>query len=377
MRKFFDFALITLMGLVLFAGCAAEKPWAPGEKLAKEKIKLGILYFTNLPAEHAGYSFSHERGIRNMQQELGLQDSQIIRKANVSDADMPELENVIRDCIADGANIIIATSYGYMDSCEKMAAEFPGVIFAHATGNKYNDTNFTNYYGRMYQAMYLSGIAAGMKTRTGRIGYVAAMEKSNSQVTGFLDSFALGVERANSRAKILVRVIYNWYDPMLEKNAARSLIDAGCDVIAQGTDSAIPQIEAEKAGVWGVGFNSDLSGDAPGAVLTSAVYNWEVYYTMLVRSVIEGTFTTKPYFGGIGDGFVSVIPLSAFAAPGTEELIEREKQRMLNEGFNVFDGILETNDGKTIGESGATLSDSEITENMNWYYRNILEEQES
>ena len=94
-----------------------------------------------------------------------------------------------------------------------MAAEFPGVIFSHGTGYKSNDTNFNNYFGRIYQARYLSGIAAGMKTKSNLIGYVAAMGVDNSEVTGGINAFALGVESVNPDAKIHVKVTNSWFNP--------------------------------------------------------------------------------------------------------------------------------------------------------------------
>jgi basic membrane protein A len=327
--------------------------------------------------ENSGYSYAHHQGILDMQRELGLKDEQIILKTNVQDSDAAGIESAVRDCIALGANIIIATSWGYMDVSEKLTAEFPQVVFAHASGYKYNDTNFTNYFGRIYQARYLSGIVAGLKTKTGRVGYVAAMGMDNSEVTGGLNAFALGVERVNPAAKVHVKVTQSWFDPPGETSAARSLISGGCDVIAQHCDSALPMIEAEKANVWGIGYNSDMSREDPRAVITSVLWHWGTYYTYLMRSIIDGSFTTTPYFGGIADGLVNISDIAEeIATPGTAGVVEAERNRMIQQGFNVFDGILETNDGRTLGKPGSTLGDSEITGNMNWYYRNIVEEGE-
>jgi basic membrane protein A len=367
--------LLLLTGLCLFlAGCGGDSSsWQPGKAFPREKILLGLIHISDPLNETSGYAFEHDRGIREMMEKLDLQPEQIIRKINVSDADPMDIENAVRDCIALGANIIIATSYGYMETCEKLAAEFPSVVFAHASGYKYNDRNFTNYFGRVYQARYLGGIAAGLKTRTNRIGYVAAMGKDNSEVTGGINAFALGVESVNPGARILVRVTHSWFDPMGEANAARDLLAAGCDIIAQHCDTPNPQLEAEKAQKWSIGYNSDMSREAPGAVITSVIWNWEVYYTHLVQSIINGSFTTAPYFGGIREGIVDITPLADFAAPGTAGAVAAARQRMESGGFNVFDGPLKTNDGGTIGGEGATLPDEIITGGINWYYHSIGE----
>jgi basic membrane protein A len=359
----------------LLAGCGKDSlQWQPGKPFPKEKIRIGVIHISDPLNETSGYAFEHDRGIREMREKLSLKPEQIIRKINVSDVASMDIENAMRDCIALGATVIIATSYGYMDVCDKLAAEFPSVIFAHASGYKHNDVNFTNYFGRVYQVRYLSGIAAGLKTEIGKIGYVAAMGKDNSEVTGGINAFALGVESVNPDALIHVRVTHSWFDPMGETNAARNLLSAGCDVIAQHCDTPNPQLEAEKVSKWSIGYNSDMSGEAPGAVIASVVWNWEVYYTHLVQSVIDGSFTTAPYFGGIREGIVDITPLADFAAPETSEAIAAARQRMESGGFNVFDGVMETNDGQTIGGAGTTLQDEVITGGMDWYYRNVREE---
>jgi len=214
-------------------------------------------------------------------------------------------------------------------------------------------------------------VVAGLKTQTNKIGYVAAMDSSNSEVTGGLDAFAIGVESVNPDAKIYARITYSWYDPAGEREAARELITTGCDVIAQHCDTPAPQIEAEASSVWSIGYNSDMSVDAPSAVLTSVIWNWGAYYALLAQSVIDGTFTTEPYFGGLADGMVDITPLAEqLTEPGMKEAVETARSRIEN-GFNIFDNVMETNDERKIGTEGGTLSDGEITGGINWYYRNI------
>jgi basic membrane protein A len=155
--------------------------------------------------------------------------------------------------------------------------------------------------------------------------------------------------------------------------ASRALIESGCDVIAQHCNTPAPQTEAEKAGMWGIGFNSDMKGDAPNATIASVVWNWGAYYTHLVRSVIDGSFTTEPYFGDISDGIVELTPLDkTLIPPGVEEAVARAETKIVNGEIGVFDGVMETNDGRTVGIDGRTLSDEDITGRINWYYRNVI-----
>ena len=116
--------------------------------IAKEDIKVGVIHITD-PAEGSGYTYTHDLGIQGMQSNIGLDDSQIVRKNNVNDSDATAIENAIRECIEEGCNVIFATSWGFMDTCEALSEEFPDVIFSHGTGYKCNGVNFNNYFGRI------------------------------------------------------------------------------------------------------------------------------------------------------------------------------------------------------------------------------------
>ena len=339
--------------------------------IAKEDIKVGVIHITD-PAEGSGYTYTHDLGIQGMQSNIGLDDSQIVRKNNVNDTDATAIENAIRECIEEGCNVIFATSWGFMDTCEALSEEFPDVIFSHGTGYKCNGVNFNNYFGRIYQARYLAGVAAGLKTESNKLGYVAAMGQENSEVTGGVNAFAMGAYSVNPDCEVYVKVTNSWFDPEGETQAAQALVDLGCDVIAQHCDTPNPQTVAEQNGVWGVGYNSDMSKDAAGAVLTSVMWDWSVYYTYAVQSIIDGTWTGENYFGGMADGLVNIAPLSDLCADGTQEAVDAAREQIIDEGFNVFDGVIETNDGSTVGEEGSTLSDSDITGSMNWYFKNVV-----
>ncbi len=353
------------------ADAASDSASASTIQYAKEDIKIGVIHIGN-PADGSGYSYTHDVGIQDMQAALGLSDDQIIRKNNVSDGDPTATETAIRECIEAGCNIIFGTSWGYMDTMEALADEFPNVVFSHGTGYKNNGKNMNNYFGRIYQARYLSGIVAGMKTESNLIGYVAAMGSENSEVTGGIDAFAIGVASVNPDAKIYVKVTNSWYSPTEETNAAKALIAEGCDVIAQHCDTPNPQLEAESANVWGIGYNSDMIKDAPGATLTSVEWHWGAYYTQAVQQVIDGTWNCENYYGGMADGLLDISDLnSALCTDEMQTKVDEARNEILNNGFNVFDGVLETNDGSTVGEEGSTLDDATIKGGINWYYKNV------
>lgn len=331
--------------------------------VSKDEIKIGVIHISD-PAEGSGYTYTHDQGIVGMQQNLGLRDDQIIRKIKVADNDATAIETAMLECIEEGCNIIFATSWGYMDTCEALAEEYPDVIFSHGTGYKSNGSNFNNYFGRIYQARYLSGIAAGLKTESNKIGYVAAWGPENGEVTSGCDAFAMGAYSVNPDCQVIVKTTNSWFDPEGEKQAAEALIAEGCDVIGQHCDTPNPQLAAEEAGVWGVGYNSDMRKDAPKAVLTSAVWNWSAYYTWAVENVINGTWTGENYYGGLAEGFVDITGLSDLCADGTAEAIEEARKKIVSGEWDVFEGEIEANDGQ--------MHTSEYYSDVNWYFKNIV-----
>ena len=338
--------------------------------IAKEKIKVGVIHLSD-PEEGSGYTYTHDIGIQGMQQNLGLSDSQIIRKNNISDTDEAATRKAIQECIDAGCNIIFTTSWGYMQTTADMAEEYPDVYFSHGTGYMSNGKNFNNYFGRIYQARYLSGIAAGLNTKTNKIGYVAAMGLDNSEVTGGIDAFALGIYSVNPDAKVYVKVTNSWYDPKGEEEAAKTLLNMNCDVIAQHCDTVYPQTLAQEKGVYSIGYNSDMSKEAPEACLCSVIWNWSAYYTSAVQSIIDGTWDGSNYYGGMNENLVSITPVADFAADTTQEKINVAKQQILSGKNGVFDGVIETNTGATVGTAGKTLDDAVITGGINWYFKTV------
>ena len=332
--------------------------------VSKDSIKVGVIHLSD-PADGSGYTYTHDIGIMGMQQNLGLSDSQIIRKINVNDSDKDATRKAIKECIDEGCNIIFSTSWGYMETTAQMAEEYPDVYFSHGTGYMSNGKNFNNYFGRIYQPRYLSGIVAGMNTKTNKIGYVAAMGSENSEVTGGIDAFALGVYSVNPSAQIYVKVTNSWYDPAAEKAAASTLLNMNCDVIAQHCDTTYPQLLAQQKNVYSIGYNSDMSKDAPDACLCSVIWNWSAYYTAAVQSVIDGTWDGSNYYGGMNENIVGITQLADFCKSGTQQ------KDIISGKLGIFDGVIETNTGTTVGESGKTLKDSDITGNINWYFKTV------
>ena len=377
MKKFLALLLTLVMALSLAAcgGSDEESTDSPAEDPAANEessgsaadVKIGLICVHDI---NSGYDAAHIEGLTAACEELGIDaNSQVIFRYNIAEDE--NCYDAAVDLAEEGCNIIFGTSYGYMDTMEQLAAEYPEVIFSHCSGYKNNGKNLNNYFGRIYEARYLTGIAAGLKTKSNKIGYVAAQGSSNPEVTGGIDAFALGVKSVNKDAKVYVKVTNTWFDLNKEKSAAIALLDLGCDVIAQHQDTAQPQIAAEERGVWGCGYNSDMTAEAPKAHLTATVWNWGVYYTQAVKQVIDGTWTPTNYFDGMKEGLVDISPLSANCADGTKEAIEKARASIVDGTLKVFAGPLKDNTGKEQVKSGDYLKDDYIAGKLNWYVDNV------
>ncbi len=398
MKKVLSILLALVMVVLCFAACGNTQDADQGDKtqtatiaaIPKDQLKIGVIHIGD-PADGSGYSYTHDLGIQGMQKNLGLSDDQIVRQLNILDGNTTAIKNAIEDCIAQGCNVIFGTSYGYMDTMEALANEHPDVIFSHGTGYKSNGSNLNNYFGRIYQARYLAGIAAGLKTKTNKIGYVSAYGTELAETCSGINAFTLGVQSVNPDAVVYVKKLKEWINPQNETAYAEALINMGCDVISQHCDTANPQIAAEKAGVFGCGYNSDMTKDAPKAHLTATIWNWDVYYTAAVQAIIDGKWVEfGNYYKGVKEGLCDISPLSANCVPGTQEKIDAVKALYNDGSWDVFTGVklsfdennnviktdaaLKDNTGKEIVPAGGpSVEDSVITGSMNYFVEGVEE----
>ena len=353
MKKILALVLVAVLALSMVACAPAAN---------EEVFKVGAIYI-NSKNDTAGYTYAHHNGITTAMKSLGMDvDKQLVIVDEVPE-DKQQVAAAIDTLVGKGAKIIFGISFGYIDAMEEAAAKYPDVIFSHGTGYKSNETNFNNYFGRIYQARYLAGIAAGLKsleTGNNNVGYVAAHTTDYAETASGINGFALGVQAVNPNAKIYVKNLNNWADEANEKAYAEELINSyNCGVVSQHCDSAQPQIAAQKAGVFGCGYNSDMTPDAPKAHLTAAIWNWNVYYATAIKAAMDcgeaKNFVTKmgssAYYGGLKEGFVDVSPLSENCAAGTAQTIEQVKEMIVSGEWDVFSGV----------KLQITVTDGEVT----------------
>ncbi|WP_101910555.1 BMP family ABC transporter substrate-binding protein [Marasmitruncus massiliensis] len=332
--------------------------------IAKEDLKIGFVYVG--PADDGGYSMAHDNGRKSMVEALGLGEDQTMIVENVPETS--DCETAIRNLIDQGCNVIFTTSLGHMDWTANVAREFPDVIFEHATGSTTGE-NMSTYFGRMYEERYLSGIVAGMKTKTNKLGYVAAMPVP--EVIRGANAFALGAKSVNPDVTVEVKWLNSWYDPAAEKNLAIDLLNSGCDVIGQHCDTTAPQVAAQEKGAFAVGYNASTLDAAPKAYLTSPIWDWGKYYTAEVQKMIDGTWTSAKVWAEASTGIVYLDKLSDNCEPGTQEAVDAAKAKLDSGELKIFAGPLKDNKGVERVPAGSEMTDEEMW-TMPWFVENVV-----
>ena len=389
----------------LFAGCADTGSDSVDGGNTGSDFTVGAIYI-NSQNDTAGYTYAHHKGITTAMENLGLSVADNLKIIDNVPEDDEQVMTAFEQLAGQGCDIIFGISFGYLNAFAEAAEEYPDIVFCHATGYLSNDTNFNNYFGRIYQARYLAGIAAGYKSLeigNNDLGYVSAWGTEYAETCSGINAFTLGVLSVNPDAVVHVKEISTWGDQELERQAAEVLITTyGCGVIAQHCDSAQPQIVANEKGVYGCGYNSDMSVEAPDAHLTAPVWNWDVYYQLAIETAMNGDAssffgTVGNYYGGLAEGMVDISPLSANCSPETADAIELARDLMVSGEWDVFSGTrlsfsgtvdsdggvictqiaddLVTNDGTVIVEAGGpSVDDSVIQGSMNYYVQGVIAE---
>jgi basic membrane protein A len=345
---------IIMSALVLTAGVATTA-------LADDKVKVGFVYVG--PTGDHGWTYRHDIGRQQVEEAYGDRVETMYVESVPEGADA---ERVMTQMALQGADIIFATSFGYMDPLMSVAKKFPNVKFEHATGYKQAD-NAANYGLKLYQARHVQGVIAGMMTETNKICYVASFPIP--EVMREINTYYLGAKKYNPDVELAIVWVYTWYDPGKERDAANVLMQQGCDVIAQHTDSPAPLQAAQQAGKVGFGQASDQIKFAPKAQLTATIDNWGPYYIDKVGQVLDGTWTTGDYFGHMNEGAVQMAPF-ANMPPEVEAEAQRVKDAISAGELFGFTGPINKQDGTPWLAEGEVATRMQL-DTMDFYVEGI------
>ena len=245
-----------------------------------------------------GWSWAHNEGRKATAEEFDWLET------DFTEAVAPEnSERIFRQYANDGFDVVFGCTFGYQDPMASVAEDFPDIRFEHNTGYLTRE-NMGRYMGRIYQARYMAGVAAGMVTETNSLGYVAAFPIA--EVVRGINAFTLGAASVNDEISTKVRWTNTWFDPPTEQEAASSLIDEGVDVMAQHQDSPAAVRAANEADIWATGYDAPMGEFGGDNYLTSPIWHWEEFYRPTVESVREGTWEADAYWKGLNAGIVDL-----------------------------------------------------------------------
>jgi len=357
--------LITLLVslLLVISGCGTKAPaTTPTPTASTEKIKVAFVYVG--PVGDFGYTYAQDQGRKFL--EANMKNVETTFVENVPET--ADAERVFTDLAQKGNNIVIGTSYGYMDYMVNVSKKFPNVVFEHCSGYKTTD-NLGTYFNRDYQARYLTGMVAGKYTKTNVIGFLAPF--GTPEVIRNIDAFTLGAQSINPKVEVKVVWTNSWNDPATEKTAANSLIDAGADMLAMHVDSPTFAQTAQDRGVLAIGHDSDMTKFAPNSILVGDVSNWGPYFVDVVKQVMNKTWKPVQYFGGIKDGgIIDITPFSAKVDKDFQAVVLAKKQDIMSGKFDPFTGPISDQAGTVKIKAGDKAAD-DVLLSINWFVKGV------
>ncbi len=344
-----------ILSLTIIAGLALGST-----AIADDETKVGFVYVG--PVGDHGWTYQHNAARLAVEKELGVKTTYVEKIDEGADA-----ERVIRQLASSGHDIIFTTSFGFMNPTLKVAKQFPNVKFEHATGYK-RAKNVSTYAARFYEGRAILGTIAGMMTKTNTVGYIASFPIP--EVIRGINSFTLAMRKVNPEAKVKVVWVYTWFDPGKESDAAKTLIDQGCDIITQHTDTPAPLQVAEKRGVYGFGQASDMSKFAPKAQLTAIIDDWAPYYISRVKAVMDGTWSSVDTWDGLKPGMVHMADYGEAVPADVRKAADAVKEGIIAGTLHPFQGPIKNQKGELVMKEGEIIPDSELA-GMNWYVEGV------
>jgi basic membrane protein A len=366
-KTLWQFASIILILAMVLSACGPEEvggfqiPDVQEDKFNVAMVLIG-------PHDDGGWSQAHYEGLVYIEE--NVPNVHVAYIENVPEG--ADSEQVFRALSRKGFDLIFGTSYGFMDPMEIVAGEFPEIMYIHISGIKSNSTNFGNLFGAMEVMKYLGGMLAGARAKMDgnpKLGYMATFPIPEELRLG--NAIALGMRKTCPECTMDVRWINTWHDPVIEKEAAASLFDAGAQVVFTGADTPAAADVAQEKGKWGVTY--DWSGSCKvERCLTAPYWKWGPYYADIAERVIAGTYVPGwDYFdaetGSLGlYGFMEGEEITSGVAGLPPEVVQEVRDLVAAslvgefDRFDVFSGPIYDNQGTLIVPEGEHLEQVDL-----------------
>ena len=370
-RSLLKVAALSAVAAAALVGCgkkeepapaAAPAPVAAPEPAKPEPLKIAFAYVG--PVGDGGWSFAHDNGRKEMEKALG---DKVVTSFVESVPESADAERVFRDLAGQGNKLIFGTTFGYMESMLKVAADHKDIKFEHATGYKTAE-NMRTYDSRTYEGAYMAGVIAGAMTKSNTLGVVGSVPIP--EVIRNINSFTMGAQSVNPKVKTKVVWVNEWFSPPKETEAATALINGGADVLFQNTDSPAVLKTAQDKGKRAFGWDSDMTAYGPKAHLGSAVINWGPYYTKAVTEALEGKWTTGASWWGVKEGAIDIVSIAEDVPADIKTKVADVKKGLADGSFSIWKGPIVDNTGKEILAKDA-VADDKFLGGVNFYVKGV------
>jgi basic membrane protein A and related proteins len=375
MRKFLPnsitgFSRRNFLQNILMGGAAIFAATQSKLVMAAEKVKMGFIYVG--PRDDFGYNQAHFEGKTAL---ASLEWVKAFDEENVPET--IEVQKTMESMInLDGAQIVFPTSFGYFDPhILKIAKAYPKVMFLHC-GGLWDETkhpkNVGSYFGYIDEPVYISGIVAGHMSKSGKLGFVAAMPIP--QVLRNINNFTMAARKINPKITTTVVFTGGWSDPVKEAEATNSLIDQGIDVLTCHVDSPKVVVEtAEKRGVYSCGYHTNNSALAPKGFLTGAEWNWSGVYKSYAELIRAGKPVPNLVRGGLKEGVVKNSPYGAAVTAAAKADADATLKKLMDGSMVIYTGPIKDNTGKEVIPAGKSYAQTDIwLESMNWMVEGVV-----
>jgi simple sugar transport system substrate-binding protein len=354
---------------------------------AQPKETVGMILVG--PKNDGGWSQAHYDAMKRVEAEKGIQFL-YVDKVNPGDRPNVSAEQVATELIGQGATLIIANSDDFKDSIRQAAIAHPEVTFIHASGDDVltgkAPTNLSNIMGKMEYGKMIAGCAAALSSQTGKIAYVGPL--INDETRRLVNAAYLGARycwtsyRAEDPSKLMfsVKWIGFWFnipgvtlDPTL---VTKDFITQGYDVILSGIDTPEVVIEVEKAHTEGKAVKSipydfkDACARGPGSCIGVPYFNWYAQYSALVDAHLAKSWAQQ--FIWFAPDYAALDTTSGIGYHRGAAFDQNDNLDLfvtaLSEGFDMWAGPLQYQDGSTFVAAGQATTDELI-----WYQTQLLQ----
>ena len=372
-RALIKVAALSAVAAAALVGCGKKEEPAPAPAPAPapvteapapkaEPLKIAFAYVG--PVGDGGWSFAHDNGRKAIEKEFG---DKVVTSFVESVPESADAERVLRDLAGQGNKLIFGTTFGYMESIQKIAGDLKDVKFEHATGYKTAE-NVRTYDSRTYEGAYMAGVIAGAMTKSNTLGVVGSVPIP--EVIRNINSFTLGAQSVNPKIKTKVVWVNEWFSPPKETEAATSLINGGADVLFQNTDSPAVLKTAQEKGKRAFGWDSDMTAYGPKAHLASAVINWGPYYIKATRDALEGKWETGQAWWGVKEGAIDIVSIAEDVPADIKTKVEEVKKGLADGSFVIWKGPIAGQDGKEVLAKDV-VADDKFLGGVNFYVKGV------